>query len=88
MRWALPQSPAGNVVPRTLSPLRGGFKTLNRTMRFAYHQTEKAILPRRGRIALSANESIAEFLDFAYVNLNCRVPAGGIQCDEHRGMLA
>ena len=26
---------------------------------------QKAILPRRGRIALSANERIAEFLDFA-----------------------
>ena len=26
---------------------------------------KKAILPRRGRIALSANERIAEFLDFA-----------------------
>ena len=35
---------------------------------------QKAILPRRGRIALSANERIAEFLNiaiqakFAYVN--------------------
>jgi len=26
---------------------------------------QKAILPRRGRIALSANERIDEFLDFA-----------------------
>ena len=26
---------------------------------------QKAIFPRRGRIALSANERIAEFLDFA-----------------------
>ena len=26
---------------------------------------QKAILPRRGRIAFSANERIAEFLDFA-----------------------
>ena len=26
---------------------------------------QKAILPRRGKIALSANERIAEFLDFA-----------------------
>ena len=38
---------------------------------------KKAILPRRGRIALSANERIAEFLSFAirakfaYVNKLC-----------------
>ena len=30
-----------------------------------YHCRQKVILPRRGRIALSANERIAEFLDFA-----------------------
>ena len=32
---------------------------------FATDCRQKAILPRRGRIALSANERIAEFLDFA-----------------------
>ena len=76
-----------------LSPLRGGFKTPNRTMRFAHHQTvdKKLFSPQKGeKIALSANESIAEFLHFAiqtkfaYAYLNCRVPAGGIQCDKHR----
>ena len=68
MRWALLQSPAWNVVPCTLSPLRGGFKMPNRTMRFAHHQTvdKKLFSPKKGgRIALSANESIAEFLNFA-----------------------
>ena len=30
-----------------------------------YRCRQKVILPRRGRIALSANERIAEFLDFA-----------------------
>ena len=34
-------------------------------MRIVSDRRQKAILPRRGRIALSANERIAEFLDFA-----------------------
>ena len=34
-------------------------------MRIVSDCRQKAILPRRGRIALSANERIAEFLDFA-----------------------
>ena len=48
---------------------------------------QKAILPRRGRIALSANERIAEFLDFsiqskfAYVNKPERqLEMGGLFC--------
>ena len=48
---ALPHAPAGNVVPCTLSPLRGGFKTPNRTMRFAHYQTVNKKLfspPKKG----------------------------------------
>ena len=50
---------------------------------------QKAILPRRGRIALSANERIAEFLDFAiqakfaYVNKLSRF----LFCSENKKAL-
>ena len=53
---------------------------------------QKAILPRRGRIALSANERIAEFLNiaiqakFAYVNkLGQAQPAFAL--DENEGSM-
>ena len=61
---------------------------------------QKAILPRRGRIALSANERIAEFLNFAiqakfaYVNkLNPRIQQGSkrdhlLSSPRREGLLA
>ena len=55
-------------MPKECIDIQGG---LNQP---ASDRRQKAILPRRGRIALSANERMAEFLDFdiqtkfAYVN--------------------
>ena len=46
-------------MPKECIDIQGG---LNQP---ASDRRQKAILPRRGRIALSANERIAEFLSFA-----------------------
>ncbi len=75
---ALPHAPAGN--RRSLHPFSASRRfqdaESNDALRASSDCRQKAILPPKGgEIALSANESIAEFLDFAYVNLNCRAPA-------------